>query len=214
MWINTSTAGRLSINVYLKLKPKNPIETLIQDFNQFLETNQVIITPYLQSHPLHLTLYLADYQQKQIPRIIKKMAEIAKKNQPLLLTTDEFIANESGYVMLSVKNERRLQQLSNMVLFSLAELRDKNAVIPAWAAQNKARQTLFKRYGSPNVLNYFKPHFSIFTAEGLSVKLQLLIAQFIKQHEKPVQASAYAIGIGVANEQGQIVRELGTISLT
>lgn len=214
MWINTSTAGSLSINVYLKLKPKNPIETLIQAFNQFLETNQLMITPYLQSHPLHLTLYLADYQQKQIPSLIKKMAAIAKQNQPLLLTTAKFIANESGYVMLSVKNEGRLQELSNQVLFSLADLRDKNTIIPAWAAQKKARRALFKRYGSPNVLNYFNPHFSIFTAGGLSVKLQLLIEQFIKRHVKPVQASAYAIGIGVADEQGQIVRELNSISLT
>jgi len=57
---NTVTAKSLSINVYLKLKPENHIKALIKELNQYLAQQGLFaayqITPYLQQHPLHITL--------------------------------------------------------------------------------------------------------------------------------------------------------------
>jgi len=220
-----SLAKGLSINVYLKLKPINQVSSLIKDFNQFLGQQPLFvsyhITPFLKHYPLHNTLYLTDYDRVQIPKIIKQVQAIAKQQKPILLSTNQFTASASGYVMLSIKRSKELQELSNKTLNSLAPLRDKKAIIPSWAAQDSNRSEVFKHYGSPNVLNYFNPHFSIFDPVGLSQiqtanlyeQLQQLISQFSQAHPTQVRAIGYAIGVGLADTQGQIVTELATFKL-
>lgn len=217
-------ADNVSINVYLKLKPDNQVDKLIKEFNQFLEQHHLLsmyqIKPYLNKHPLHVTLYMTNYKVQQIPLIIKQTKALASRYQAITLLTSEFIANDSGYVMLPVAQER-LQELSNQALHALASLRDKKAQIPAWAAQDKGRQLVFSQYGSPNVLAYFNPHFSVFAADHLDTKesahlyeqLQQLIRQFTQSHSTPATANAYSIGVGIADAQGQIVKELNAFDL-
>lgn len=214
-----------SINVYLKLKPNNKVTFLIRDFNQFLSQNQLFsifqINPFLDKHPLHITLYLTNYENNQIPELLNRIKKISLKEKPTALSTEQFIAKNSGYVMLTVNPSKKLTQLSNNIVQTLMGLRDKKATIPAWAAQDKKRTTLFKLYGSPNVSSYFNPHFSVFDPERLSKKqktelykrLSQLIQQFSQAHQTHVSVTAYAIGIGVADTQGQIVRELESFNL-
>ncbi|BCA96960.1 hypothetical protein TUM19329_33210 [Legionella antarctica] len=76
--------------------------------------------------------------------------------------------------------------------------------------------------GSTSVKSFFKPHFSLFDPEHLTSeqhiqlykRLQLLLVQFSKTHQIKVKATAYAIGVGIADKQGQIVKELDTFELT
>lgn len=197
---------------------------LIKEFNQFLEQQKIFteyqITPYIENHPLHVTLYLASYQETQIPQIIKQAETLAKQQKQVSLLTSRFVPN-GAYVMLSVTNDSEIQGLSNKALHALSPLRNKKALIPAWAAQDIDRQLIFTQYGSPNVLNYFNPHFSIFAADHLHPddsarlhkQLQQLVLQFAKNHQTQIRTSAYAIGVGVADSQGQIVKELKSFSL-
>jgi hypothetical protein len=215
-----------SINVYLKLKPGNQVGSLIKDFNQLLKQKRVLsryhIYPFLNSHPIHITLYLTSYKQQQITEIMKQTQLLAKRQKKIPISTRQFIASDNGYVMLSVDGSKQLQQLSNITLNVLARLRDKKALIPAWAARDKKRSETFNHWGSPNVLSYFHPHVSIFDPEHLSqkqrvrlyAKLQRLINQFSKDHQITIDATAYAIGVGLADAQGQIVKELGAFELS
>lgn len=217
---NTTRAKSLSINVYLKLTPKNHIETLIQEFNHYLAQQGIDtkyrIIPYIQHHPLHITLYLANYNSQQIPVILSRVKELVKQQNQIAFSSSEFVPERSGYVMLTVTYNKKLLELSNKVLNKLAPLRDPDALIPSWAAQDKKRQAIFNQYGSPNVFQYFNPHFSIFSAEHLNKKqsdflyqkLYQLIHQFNQSHPKKIQENAVAIGVGVSNEQGQITKEL------
>lgn len=217
-------ANNQSINVYLKIKQDSQVSELIKEFNKFLEQQQIFtdyqITPYLQNHQLHVTLYLADYQETQIPMIIKQTEALAKQQKQVSILTSRFIP-KGGYVMLSVTNDPQIQDLSNKALHALSPLRNKKAPIPTWAAQDIGRQLIFQQYGSPNVLNYFNPHFSVFTAENLRPddsarlhqQLQQLISLFVKNHQTQIRVSAIAIGVGIANSQGQIVKELKSFAL-
>lgn len=218
-------ANSLSINVYLKLKPDSQVSELIKEFNQFLEQQQIFttyqITPYITQHPLHVTLYMARYKEEQIPVIAHKVEELAKQYKQLSILTSKFIPSAGGYVMLSVMNDSQIQGLSNKALHELADLRDKKARIPAWAAQDAGRKEIFNQFGSPTVLNYFNPHFSVFSANHLPPpdsarlygELQKLVHDFAQTHRTQMRARAIAIGVGIANDQGQIVRELNSFSL-
>jgi hypothetical protein len=148
---------------------------------------------------------------------MKQTLTLTKQQRRIPISTLQFIASDNNYVMLSVKRSEQLQQLSNKTFSALASLRDKNAPIPAWAAKDPRRVKLFNQYGSPNVLNYFNPHVSIFDRDQqntqLYKQLQQLIAQFSKTHQVKINATADAIGIGIADAQGQIVKELALFEL-
>jgi len=219
---NASYATNLSINVYLKLKPENQVASLITDFNHFLQKKEILgryhIIPFLNKHPLHVTLYLTTYEERRIPQIMKQVQVLAKWQKKIPISTRQFITNDNGYVMLTVKDNDQLQQLSNKTINLIANLRDKKALIPAWAAKNPQKAEAFEQYGSPNVFANFKPHFSIFDAEQQDTKLyeqlQKLIIQFSKKYQIHVNATAFAIGIGIADPQGQIVNELALFKLS
>ncbi|CEG58849.1 2'-5' RNA ligase family protein [Legionella fallonii] len=222
----TARAISLPINVYLKLTPNNQVIPLIEHFNQFLQQKKLLSTyhvkPFILTHPLHITLYLATYEETQISAVIKQTQDLAQKQKNISIATERFHASTSGYVMLALEQNERLQQLSNKTLSQLAELRDQHASTPDWASKDRKRQELFKQWGSPSVMSYYQPHFSVFDPEHLSPKqratlyqkLQLLIGQFSKVHDVKVKATAYAIGVGIADAQGQIIKELDSFPLS
>ena len=213
-------ANNLSVNVYLKLKPDNQVASLIKDFNQSLQQQGLLhtyhITPFIHHYPLHITLYLSTYEKKQLTKIMKKTQWLAKQQKQIAILTRQFLVSPNGYVMLSVKPGRPLQELSNQTLNALAELRDLTAPIPAWAAEDKERRELFSQWGSTSVMHFFQPHVSLFDPESLTAeqrralykRLQQLIEQFSKTHATEVKAIAHAVGIGIADEHGQIIQEL------
>lgn len=218
--MGNALASSSYINVYLKLRPNNEVNNLISHFNQFLEQHKLFeeyqIAPFINNYPLHITLYLAHYDKQNTNTVINRAISLARETAAMPITTEQFVPSPNGYVSLTVQNQNALQQLSNRTLLLLSDLRDPQAKIPVWAAKNKLRQQLFKQYGSPNVLELYKPHFSVFDPEGLSPEeqkglypmLQQLISQFTKVNNTRVTAEAYAIGVGEADEQGQIVSEL------
>ena len=218
---HASCARSLSINVYLKLKPTNQVSSLITDFNHFLQQKKILsqyhIHPFINTHPLHITLYLTTYEEKYIPEIMKQTQTLAKQQKKIPIATGQFVSSENGYVMLSVGRSEQLQQLSDRTVNILTSLHDKKALIPAWAAQNPQRSNMFYRYGSPGVMNYFNPHFSIFDREKqnaqLEEQLKRLITQFSSRHSTQVKAMTYSIGVGIADAQGQIVKELAEFEL-
>ncbi|MDI1353214.1 MAG: 2'-5' RNA ligase family protein [bacterium] len=226
-WINTTSlwATSLSVNVYLKLQPKNEVTHLIKQFNHTLEKNKVFslyhITPFLTQYPLHLTLYLTSYEKKNIAQVISQIKKIAQQNYPVHLTTTDFNTNKSGYTMLVVKNTPNLHLLSNQIIHALAPLHDKNTLIPSWAVAESSRRVLFATWGSPNVFAHFKPHFSLMEPHELTTqeqvllvkKIHLAINHFNLTHKTTVETTAIKIGIGIANEQGQITQELTEFKL-
>lgn len=139
----------------------------------------------------------------------------------LAINSDEFKISTNAYVMLGVENTRALQQLSNKTVHLLMNLHDKNSVIPLWAAHDPKRKSLYVQYGSPSVLELFNPHFSIMDPKHLNnsqqrnlvVQLHRLTQQFTQTNHIKQTAEAYAFGVGIADEQGQIIKELASFPL-
>ncbi|WED43123.1 hypothetical protein [Legionella cardiaca] len=215
----------VSVNVYLKFPANNAIKDLIKEFNSSLSKKNILsdyhLTPFLQQHPLHITLYLTHYNQSQIEQIINRTQMLAKQTSPILVKTTIIETSPSMYTMLFVINNEHLQRLSNQFVIELMSLRDKQAKIPSWAEHDKNKCALFKRFGSPTVFKNFSPHFSILAAEHLTQReaielqsiLRPIIDKFNKHHPGGIQAKAMAIGIGLADSQGQIIKELQSFSL-
>lgn len=220
-----TVAASTAINVYLKLKTHSQVTVLIKEFNQLLVTNGLTkryqLQPFANQHPLHITLYLATYPDANIAEIIKQTQNLAQHEKTIRANARQFSTNAQNYVMLRVENNSQLQLLSNKATYAFSGLRDNNAAIPAWAANSPERVALFKTFGSPNVLDYFNPHFSIMEPEhltkdqitALNQQLAILITDFNAQHAKPISVIAEGIGVGVTDTQGQIVKELAVFPL-
>lgn len=213
-----------SINVYLKFKPQSAVVSLVEKFNQHLEQGDIYasygMSPFLKDYSLHLTLFLSQYDAKHTKTILRQMASLAKKTEPVEITTKAFVVNAQGYVMLSVMRSKVLHRLSNQVVFKISYLHDSNAKIPAWAADDPQRNALFNEFGSPGILGLFNPHFSIIEPKKLSAnpelqkELERLINTFSLHHSTQITGKAYAIGVGLANKQGQIIKELAEFKIT
>lgn len=213
------------INVYLKLQPENQVLELVTKFTSFLEERQILNTyqvkPFINQHPLHLTLYLAHYSESQLPVIIQHIQLIAKHQKPIPLQTETIQVTPSGYTLLMVKNNKALQSLSEQVVLNLMPLRDRQAKIPSWAKNDSKKVASFLKYGSPNVFRHFSPHFSLFAQENLSQyeskqlnkRLRKLVQKFNSTNKTKVTARAYVIAIGLADLQGQILKEFKTFTL-
>lgn len=166
-------------------------------------------------------MYLTNYHYSQLPQILKKVAEIAKRTAPITFRTKTIATSPSMYTMLFVISNKSLQQLADEIVISLMTLRDKQAKIPAWVQDDRNKKTSFLNFGSPNVFKNFSPHFSLFAADHLTKReatnlhaaLISLLSEFNKPQTLDVKAQAIAIGIGLANEQGQIVKELHSFPL-
>lgn len=209
----------LSINVYLRLEPKNQVANLISDFNHYLAKKGVSehyqLKPFIDKYPLHVTLYMADYKHSTIPEIMERVYLIAKQQKPVTINSSKFVLKKNNYVMLAVENSKELQDLSDKLVHSLSSLRYKKAVIPVWALKNQARQKMFQKYGSPNVMDLYKPHISVMSphlkmkeAAKLQKELRTLVKRFNWMHKTHVKVTVDKIAIGLADEDGQIVRRV------
>ncbi|HJO93606.1 MAG TPA: 2'-5' RNA ligase family protein [Victivallales bacterium] len=213
----------------IHLVPSKAVIAQIKSFNNLLKKKGILkkygITPFLDKHPVHLTLYLTDFNIAKLPEIEKNISDLAKKNSTFNFKTTGIVAGKSGFVLLMVNNTKDLngklskqQQLSNQVISLLEKYRYKNAAMPGWVKYYPQKIISFKKYGSPNAFSQFNPHFSIL---AVSLKNKELKNSFIKDMNKvikefkfkPVEAKITAIGVGEVNKDGQITKEIKTIPL-
>lgn len=215
-------AERVFVNVYLKPHSDHVIVEHIKAFNQFWATQKApmsSVSPYLTHYPAHITLYLAHYNQKQLPTLLYRINHLAQQERSLKVDAEPFRVGAGAYIMLGIKKSQSLQSLSDRIVFLLKDLRDRKASIPAWAAQDQNRQALFSLYGSPGVLARYEPHVSVLAAPS-HLKAQQNLHQWqqavtlFNQHTS-IQPSGImdTLAVGIANEEGQIIAELASYHL-
>lgn len=224
----TTWAQANPINIYLKLNDTQLTEA-ITELNHTLQEHNIFshydIEPFINKHPLHVTLYLASYASDNLSTVIDKVKAIAKQQKTISIKTTNLFLTQGNYLMLDVNNNKQssgdnapLQKLSDQITVSLNELRDFSAKIPHWVNQIPEKKKAFMAYGSPNVFFEFSPHLSLlaknFTNKDTEAQFRAEISQIIAHY--PFQehiVHATAIGIGYVDAFGQITQEIECIPL-
>jgi|GEM_PF-329124 len=214
------------INVFLEFTPQ--IANQINGFNQVLTTqgmwSKYNTQPLIDTHPVHLTLYLTTYNTKSIPEIIKIVKHDAKNMHQFNITTSSIQASTSNYVMLYVNNAKNpdgtnnlMQVYSDEVTGDLAPVRYLQASIPGWASSIPDKEASYQLYGSPNVYTQFAPHFSILVANVAPANETTFISDMnncIQDYNfEPVTGTAVSIGVGYADANGQVTKVLASFPL-
>ena len=78
---NVFTESLKQYNIYLT--PSNKATKYVRSFDDSLEKTNVIekynTRPFIESHPVHLTLYLTSFDKKNITNIAKQLGSVHKK---------------------------------------------------------------------------------------------------------------------------------------
>ncbi len=217
------------INVYLRFEQPD-LSKAIKHFNDYLASKNIFsryhIQPFLDNHPLHITLYLASYNESQLDKIKYRVARVAEKSRKIKAKATHLYLTPGNYVMLDLdmsrphsRTTRMLQTLSDVLTIQLSELRDFNAKIPDWAESIPVKKRAFLRYGSPNVFFEYSPHFSLmarnFENKAEEKRFQKELTQLIADYNFPdLMVESTSIGIGYADAYGQITEELYNYPLT
>lgn len=215
-----------SINVYVRLDDPTLIKS-VTEFNNELKRRGIFerygFEPFLSNYPMHATLYLAQYTDDQVGKVVEAARQLACRSHPIKLETTGLSLTSGNYVMLDINNDVTpknppLQQLSDEATLKLAVLRDYNAPIPDWAQTLPEKRKAFERYGSPNVFFEFSPHLSLMApvfndaerARAFQGEMQAIINAW--QFPNLTIAST-VLGVGYANEQGQVTNEIAHFNL-
>lgn len=220
------------LNIYVSYKDTG-LKEHIQHFNRFLKDNGIFakynIQPFVDHYPLHTTLYLSQFESYRIPGVIDAINKNTSDWHEFDISTNDIYITDNNYVMLDVDYHRQnsglnpvLQLYSDKMVFALYQMRDTQAPIPDWAQNIPGKQRAYQRYGSPNVFFEFSPHFTIMakqfnnkeTAKAFHDEVQLLIKEYQQRYpENHITVTASRIGLGYANKNGQITKEIANFPL-
>ncbi len=214
----------MQINTYLKFDSPQ-LTDQVRQFNTYLEKQGVFaryhVKPFLEQHPLHITLYMTEYPADQIEAIRQRVAELARENPAPTMKTGSIVLGGGNYVMLDIAHQPEkagnsaLQNLSDHLVLQLQPLRDLNASMPSWAANMPVKAKAFRIYGSPSVFFEYEPHFSLiakkFSNNQEEKRFRLEMEKWIQSYSFPaIPLQATAIAIGKVNSFGQITEELAS----
>lgn len=217
------------VNIYVTYHVSE-LRPAIEKFNHFLQKKGVFtkydVTPFLGRYPLHTTLYLTDFPQKNLKSVSQRVRQLANQTAPFTIRTAHLSIGNGNYVMLDVsspsllnRQHNQLQNLSDAVVEQLHDLRNKQARIPDWAKHDARKRQSFAHYGSPNVFSEFSPHFTLMAKqfpskqinEEFNQTLRALITDYQKRYpNQHLWIQATGIGIGYVNQYGQITQEIAS----
>lgn len=223
--INNSSAQQLNIHVRFE---DELLRNQINQFNECLEQSNLLtryqITPFINNFPLHITLYLASFEEQQRTNLFKKVKSIAQQTPNFLITSSIVYLTQGNYLMLDIdfKTEYNqhpmLQKLSDEAVLRLSNERDFSAPIPPWAASIPIKKKAFAQYGSPNVFFEYSPHFTLFAKVFNDPELEKQFHSDIDlalQHctISPQTIKAKSIGISEVDDFGQLTNQLAEFVL-
>lgn len=208
------------INVFVTVdnvatKQIKSINTSMNDAGLYGKYN---ITPFINNHLVHLTMYLTYYDESEIANILPKIKNIAKDNNQFEAKILNLELKPSNFLMLNLTNTSKLQNLSDKIVNSLYILHSKNIIIPDYAKNDPVKVKLFEQYGSPSVFKSFEPHFSIFAGkinhdknEQFNEEINKMISN-IKLTKQSIKITG--IGVGEADINGQITQVIKIYKLS
>lgn len=218
-----------SYNVYVAIQNsalQAELQSWYRAFEAKVDRAQYPFRPFLSQFPLHVSLYLSEYDRSHLANMKLEVRRIARHQQAFCMYTGDVYLTTGNWLMLGLEQHprngdalQRLHHLSDRLVVSLSPLRDKQATIPVWARHYPDKVKAFQHYGSPNVFFEFDPHMSLFGPPAIDPpsqrSLQQKVTDFIARHRVAHRCVRVdAIAIGEVNSDGQIIREIATYPLT
>ncbi len=190
------------INVFAVVSDE--IETACREAATTLMQEEALESFPLQGFQIHCTLYMTQYPVDSLEKVASLVAEIASNTRAFAIQSTGLEITSGSWFFLNLDRNRNLQTFCDAVVEKLAPLRSPSDFVPEWAKDNPTKVEYITKYGSPNVYGEFNPHLTLL-AKSDEAKLK----KFVEKHAnsgfaKPVSGRIVAIGLGIADRNGQI----------
>jgi len=199
------------INVFAVVS--NEIETACREAATALMQEEALESFPLKGFQVHCTLYMTQYPVGSLEKVASIVVEIASNTKAFEIQSTGLEITSGSWFFLNLDRNRNLQTFCDAVVEKLAPLRSPSDFVPEWAKDNPTKVEYITKYGSPNVYGEFNPHLTLL-AKSDEAKLK----NFVEKHStssfaKPVSGKIVAIGLGIADRDGQIKDPLKVIPL-
>lgn len=112
----------------------------------------------------HITLYMAEFPIKNVPKIKKLLNEFTTETKPFQINSLKYRQDKDGYIDINYSKSKNIDKLQKKIITILNPLRD-GLIRPKDEARmneyNKAQQCNIKRYGYRSIGVNFFPHLTL-----------------------------------------------------
>jgi len=202
---SSSEFQMLDLHLKLSAEVSNYIEGGLSDqINQLCPHNEIDFNKTIP----HVTMYLTEYIAADISDVVRTVdalvPDLAKKiGDCRIAFGDPFAQGE--YFMWKTKVPACMQKLADNLTMELAKYRNPSQEVPDWVyelpePERSNRIEFVKKYGSPNVFQYFSPHVTLAWSDqdDLTKLLTLNYPKFVFKVEK--------LGLGTVGDHGSVIR--------
>ena len=216
----------LLVDVHLSLRTTQN-RTDLCPFRMALESNLALSQhfptekiDFFSKHVPHITLYQVDLDFNSTDELLKAAAAaVGNLTPPCQVAWPLHAIIPSAYAMYPIQNALCLQTLSNKMVVALKKFMHRPPLIPDWVRalpwlERAEALELIELYGSPNVMERFRPHVTVGFDKVASPKKRREVLQTIITPPN-CQGRLAAISIARVGVGGSVLQDgiLGQIPL-
>lgn len=130
---------------------------------KFAKTKGVYMLGSKDFYP-HITLYMTQFPDKNIPEVMRRISRIAKNKKPILLEAIGAPRITEGYVGVNFKKTEQIRELQKELIAALNPLREgliTDASRKQLLVADKTGKKNILRFGSQHVFTKFTPHLTL-----------------------------------------------------
>ncbi len=160
--MNTNKFVRL--NTAFKL-PENIAEKAIGLSREISKNNEAFfVLDGIQFHP-HITIYSPEYPEKNLDKVLEKVAEIASNTEKVNLTL-KGISSGQGFISVKFDYTQEIKKIHEGIILELNSLREghireKYTTDDYKMNFTQEQQENIKKYGYPDSMGLYFPHLTI-----------------------------------------------------
>ncbi len=145
--------------IYLPIEEN--LKSKIEEYQKNLGTSLL----KLPSAGLHCTVRVASLKEIYEKEITETLAKISQ--EPFTLRCDNLALFDEESLVIKLENNQIIKQFHRTLTHLLRPFVDfeKTSLLPEQYKGDQARETLFKAFGSPYVLQFYNPHITIGTVK-------------------------------------------------
>jgi hypothetical protein len=203
VWAQASGPATVKLNVFAVVSPN--LEEAARLAGQALELEEGLQTFPQLGFQIHCTLYMTRFAEDRQSDVLEKVKELAARVKEFSVKTTGLELTSGNWFFLNLDRAGGLQALSDSVVQRLAPLRFPDEHVPDWAKPFPQKVEYITTWGSPNVFAEFNPHLTLL-ARADPEKLRGFLARHANNPAfgAPLEGKIVAIGVGVADGNGQI----------
>ena len=190
------------INVFAAVSGE--IETACREAATTLKNEEGLEAFPCKGYQVHCTLYMTQYPIGSLEKVASIVADLAGNTREFDIQTTGLEITSGSWFFMNLDRNRNLQTFSDAVVEKLASLRHPSNFVPEWAKGNPTKVEYITKYGSPNVYAEFNPHLTLLAQSDEAKLKSFLEKHTTESYTKPVSGRVVAIGLGIADRDGQI----------